>query len=41
MIILFDIANNFTFSGVSIMLVNVVVLLTIFTFVYNQKKLSD
>jgi len=41
MSILFDVANNFTFIRVSIMMANVLVLATIFIFVYNQKKLSD
>ncbi|EDS72060.1 ABC transporter permease [Anaerofustis stercorihominis] len=41
MTIIFDIANNFTFLRISIMMVNLVVLATVFVFVYNQKKLSD
>ncbi|WP_290770888.1 ABC transporter permease [Anaerofustis sp.] len=41
MTIIFDLANNFTFVRVSIMLTNLLILTTVFVFVYNQKKLSD
>lgn len=39
--ILFDITNNFTMIRIGIMIINALVFLTIFTLVYNNKKLSD
>ncbi len=39
--IIFDVANNFTFIRLLIMILNAVFFLIVFTLVYNNKKLSD